>query len=167
MAASNDDDRASGDGASETKIAPTPPEEPEPPKVPDVELIVDGFGFMPKSMQTQDRRNSNVFDKSAKPLKEIMLPEPEEGQSPCASSINIDIVRRYTWRTKNRMTVQVRPLLLYQQPGQSGRSISCTNALDVQVITYGATLTSIQIPDRKGVPDDVVAGFDTLEGITV
>ncbi|XP_026318082.1 aldose 1-epimerase-like isoform X2 [Hyposmocoma kahamanoa] len=136
MAASNDDDRASGDGASETKIAPTP-EEPEPPKVPDVELIVDGFGFMPKSLQRQDKRTSNVFDKSAKALKDILLPEPEEGRSPCASSTNIDIVRRYTWKTKNRMTVQV--------------------------ITYGATLTSIQVPDRKGVPDDVVAGFDTLE----
>lgn len=121
MAISNEDDKASGDGASETKIAPTPPEEPEPPKVPDVELIVDGFGFMPKSVQAEDRRISNVFDKSAKALKDIMLPEPEEGRSPCASSINIDIVRRYTWKTKNRMTVQVRSLLLFQYPGQSGR----------------------------------------------
>lgn len=112
MATSNDDDKASGDGASETKVAPTP-EEPEPPKVPDVELIVDGFGFMPKTMQTESRRSSNVFDKSAKALQDIMLPEPEEGRSPCASSINIDIVRRYTWRTKNRMTVQVRLLLLF------------------------------------------------------
>lgn len=107
MATSNDDDKASGDGVSETKIAP-PPAEPEPPKVPDVELIVDGFGFMPRSMQSESRRSSNVFDKSANILKEIMLPEPEEGQSPCASSINIDIVRRYTWKTKNRMIVQVR-----------------------------------------------------------
>lgn len=107
MATFNDDDRASGDVASETKI-PLTLDEPEPPKVPDVELIVDGFGFMPKNMQTQDRRNSNVFDKSAKALKDIMLPDPEEGRSPCASSTNIDIVRRYTWKTKNRMTVQVR-----------------------------------------------------------
>lgn len=46
---------------------------------------------------------------------------------------------------------------------------SCINllsiiALAIQVITYGATITSIHVPDRKGVPDDVLAGFDTLEG---
>lgn len=38
------------------------------------------------------------------------------------------------------------------------------NVLLFQVISYGATITSIQVPDKKGVPDDVVAGFDTLEG---
>lgn len=129
MATSNDDDRASGDGVSETKIAPTPLEVLEPPKIPDVELIVDGFGFMPKSMQAENKRTSNVFDKSSKSLKEIMLPEPEEGRSPCASSTNIDIVRRYTWKTKNRMTVQVRTLPFFQYRGHQiivALSTKCT-----------------------------------------
>lgn len=131
--ADDDEEKGSGDVGSEEK-----PEEPapEPPKVPDVELIVDGFGFMPRSEPTQIRRSVHVFDKTRKKSKEIEMPEPEQ-KSPCASSTNIDIVRRYTWKTKNRMTVQV--------------------------ITYGATITSIQVPDRKGVPDDVIAGFDTLE----
>lgn len=166
MAASDDGDRASGD-ASVTKITPpTPPDEPEAPKVLDVELIVDGFGFMPKTIQTDEKRTSNVFDQSSKVIKDIMLTEPEEGRSPCASSTNIDIVRRYTWKTKNRMTVQVRLVLLY--PGQSSLINSLSiNALAIQVITYGATITGIQVPDRKGVPDDVVAGFDSLEGKTV
>lgn len=100
--ADEEDEKGSGD------VPSVKPEEPEPevPKVPDVELVVDGFGFMPKSMQQPRSRASNVFDKSNKSLKEIMTPEPE-GRSPCASSTNIDIVRRYTWKTKNRMTVQV------------------------------------------------------------
>lgn len=102
--ADEEDEKGSGDVGSEQKSEP----EPEPPKVPDVELIVDGFGFMPKSMQQPKSRSSNVFEKSSKSLKEILTPEPE-GKSPCASSTNIDIVRRYTWRTKNRMTVQVNP----------------------------------------------------------
>lgn len=34
----------------------------------------------------------------------------------------------------------------------------------VQLISYGATLSSVRIPDRKGVVDDVTLGFDTLEG---
>ncbi|XP_063837518.1 galactose mutarotase-like isoform X1 [Ostrinia nubilalis] len=130
--ADEEDEKGSGDVSSEKKPEP----EPEPPKIPDVELIVDGFGFMPKSIQTTKSRASNIFDKSSKSIKEIAMPEAEQ-KSPCGSSTNIDIVRRYTWKTKNRMTVQV--------------------------ITYGATITSIQVPDRKGVPDDVIAGFDTLE----
>src|SRR5207253_5639864 len=32
-----------------------------------------------------------------------------------------------------------------------------------RVITYGATLTELRVPDRKGELDDVVLGFDNLE----
>ncbi|CAG4942594.1 unnamed protein product [Colias eurytheme] len=137
MADTEADDKASGDGTSEQKQEEQPASEPQPPaKIPDVELIVDGFGFMPKDYpRAAKSTSSNVFTKSSKILKEIKGPEGEH--SPCASSTNIDIVRRYTWKTKNRMIVQI--------------------------ITYGATITMIQVPDRKGVPDDVVAGFDTLE----
>ncbi|XP_013184849.1 galactose mutarotase [Amyelois transitella] len=128
---SEDGDKASGDShkSVEQKL------EPLVPKIPDVELIVDGFGFMPKGGISGKGRSGSIFHRPSA-AKEPSVTE-EEGKSPCASSTNIDIVRRYTWKTKNRMTVQV--------------------------ITYGATITSIQVPDRKGVPDDVLAGFDTLE----
>ncbi|CAH0578443.1 unnamed protein product [Chrysodeixis includens] len=126
-----DEGQASGD-AEEAKPEQVP--EPEPVKIPDVELVVDGFGFMPKHMR-QDRKRSGVFAKTKHATKSAAREEEEE-HSPCSSSTNIDIVRRYTWTTKNRMTVQV--------------------------ITYGATITSISVPDRRGNPDDVVAGFDTL-----
>ncbi len=33
-----------------------------------------------------------------------------------------------------------------------------------KVMTYGATLTSLEVPDRQGRLDDVVLGFDSLEG---
>src|ERR1051325_9634190 len=33
-----------------------------------------------------------------------------------------------------------------------------------KVITYGAILTELDVPDRQGKTDDVVLGFDTLEG---
>lgn len=105
--AEGNDDKASGDVGSEPKgEAPSMP--PEPPKIPDVELIVDGFGFMPKTKEVKSsKRESTVFDKSQKSVKEMAMPESEEVKSPCASSTNVDIVRRYTWKTKNRMTVQV------------------------------------------------------------
>jgi aldose 1-epimerase len=41
-----------------------------------------------------------------------------------------------------------------------------TNAhgIEVRVITYGATVTSIRVPDRNGRLDDIVTGFATLDG---
>lgn len=38
-----------------------------------------------------------------------------------------------------------------------------TNGLEVRVITYGGIILSIQAPDRNGVMDDIVLGFDALE----
>lgn len=47
-------------------------------------------------------------------------------------------VRRFTWRNSNRVCVQV--------------------------ITYGATITSIKVPDKNGTVDDIVMGFNNMEG---
>jgi aldose 1-epimerase len=38
------------------------------------------------------------------------------------------------------------------------------NKVSVQVITYGATITSMKIPDKNGVVKDIVAGFNNLAG---
>ncbi|KAL0280802.1 UNVERIFIED_CONTAM: hypothetical protein PYX00_001989 [Menopon gallinae] len=38
------------------------------------------------------------------------------------------------------------------------------NYLTIQVITYGATITSIKYPDQCGVVEDVVLGYDGIEG---
>jgi aldose 1-epimerase len=38
------------------------------------------------------------------------------------------------------------------------------NGMRVEIMTYGATVRSIQVPDRSGKIDDVVLGFDTLDG---
>src|SRR5262245_300036 len=35
-----------------------------------------------------------------------------------------------------------------------------------KIITYGATLVSLEVPDRKGKMADVVLGFDELKGYT-
>lgn len=48
------------------------------------------------------------------------------------------IVRRYTFTNQNNLTVQI--------------------------ITYGAAITSIRYPDKNGVVDDVALGFDNIEG---
>ncbi|KAG5899207.1 hypothetical protein JTB14_034465 [Gonioctena quinquepunctata] len=47
-------------------------------------------------------------------------------------------IKRFTWKNKNK--------------------------IEVQVINYGARITSIKLPDRKGDVDDIVLGFDDLPG---
>ena len=37
------------------------------------------------------------------------------------------------------------------------------HGMEVEIINYGATITSIRVPDKKSEPGDVVLGFDTLE----
>jgi aldose 1-epimerase len=42
-------------------------------------------------------------------------------------------------------------------------TLSNDAGMEVDVINYGAIITAIRTPDRKGNPGDVVLGFDTLE----
>src|SRR5258706_526534 len=43
-------------------------------------------------------------------------------------------------------------------------TLTTAHGIEVQVITYGAIITSIRTPDRSGRLDDVVLGFDSLAG---
>lgn len=43
-------------------------------------------------------------------------------------------------------------------------TFSNDNGVSVQVITYGATVTSIRCPDKYGNIADIALGFDELEG---
>jgi aldose 1-epimerase len=38
------------------------------------------------------------------------------------------------------------------------------NGMEVRAISYGARITSLRVPDRSGRLDDVVLGFDTMDG---
>jgi aldose 1-epimerase len=49
-----------------------------------------------------------------------------------------------------------RDVLQYTLVNQAGMS--------AQVINYGATITSLRVPDRTGKMDDIVLGYDTLQG---
>lgn len=52
---------------------------------------------------------------------------------------HIDIVKRYTWRNDN--------------------------GLFIQVISYGATILSIKTPDKYGITEDIVMGFENMQDI--
>lgn len=38
------------------------------------------------------------------------------------------------------------------------------NRITVSVMNYGATIVKIMAPNRKGVPEDIVMGYDTFDG---
>lgn len=43
-------------------------------------------------------------------------------------------------------------------------TIAEMGGIHVSVINYGASITAIHVPDKRGVPANVVLGFDTLDG---
>lgn len=50
--------------------------------------------------------------------------------------------------------------------GQEVKKFTLRNSKnqEVDVISYGATITAIRTPDKAGKIDDVVCGFDNIEG---
>lgn len=50
--------------------------------------------------------------------------------------------------------------------GRQVRRFTLTNEnrMSVQVINYGATITCVKVPDKRGNVDDVVLGFDDMSG---
>ncbi len=49
--------------------------------------------------------------------------------------------------------------------GKTVELYTLTNGrITAKVMTYGAILTELDVPDRNGKPGDVVLGFDSLEG---
>jgi hypothetical protein len=43
-------------------------------------------------------------------------------------------------------------------------TLSNQNGMSVEIINYGATITSLHVPDRTGNVEDIVLGFDNVEG---
>jgi aldose 1-epimerase len=43
-------------------------------------------------------------------------------------------------------------------------TLTNSNGVEIRTIPYGAIIVSVRVPDRKGTLDDVVLGFDTLDG---
>ena len=61
------------------------------------------------------------------------------------------------------MTASVR-LFGTLESGEEVREITLKNeSLSCQILTFGATLRTLSVPDRRGEMVDVVLGYDTLE----
>lgn len=76
-----------------------------------------------------------IGSQSKKPIKFVELVTDSFGFLVKPHGEHIPI-KRFTWRNSNR--------------------------IQIQVITYGATLTSIRYPNRKGIIEDVLLGFEDL-----
>jgi len=62
------------------------------------------------------------------------------------------------------VNVTVQPFGEYVAKPVSKYTITQAAGIQVSIINYGATVTSIVVPDKSGAPADVVLGFDTLHG---
>lgn len=53
--------------------------------------------------------------------------------------------------------------------GQEVKKFTLRNKVgqEVDIVTYGATVTAVRTPDKDGIIADVVLGFDNIEGIFV
>ena len=67
----------------------------------------------------------------------------------CAKKTEIKIMKEAFGKTKDGVAVDCYTLRNH-------------NGVEMQVITYGATVISLKVPDQNGKFDDVVLGFDTL-----
>jgi len=68
----------------------------------------------------------------------VQIIEDEFGRTKQPSTSATEIVRRFTFSNGNGVTIQV--------------------------ITYGATITTVKIPDRNGTFEDIALGFDDMNG---
>lgn len=72
-------------------------------------------------------------------MPDIYYPEKAvELEEDVFGTFNSKTVKRFTWRN--------------------------SHAISVQVITYGATITSMKIPNKNGTIDDIVLGFNDMKG---
>ena len=63
------------------------------------------------------------------------------------------------------MEVSVQPFgQINNMPSIDLFTLKNANDVEVKIINYGGTVVSIVVPDRNGVPGDVVLGYDSLEG---
>jgi aldose 1-epimerase len=76
--------------------------------------------------------------------------EPEIGK-PAEGGTAVDIQKEPFGRTPDGTAVEIYTLT-------SGKG------LKARVMTYGATLVSLEVPDRTGRPGDIVLGYDELDG---
>lgn len=80
-------------------------------------------------------------------------------------------VKKHLQTKMVKLTEDQFDLYTYENTGKSVsvRSFTWTNKsnVSVQVITYGATITSMKLPDKNGVVKDIVGGGKNMSGILV
>ena len=62
------------------------------------------------------------------------------------------------------MKILTRPFGSINEVAVDAYILENSNGLKVTITNYGATITSIQVPDKDGNVEEIVCGFDTLDG---
>jgi len=86
----------------------------------------------------------------------------KESQTPAAQAANKEIQT-----TKGNSQMDVKKESFGRLPDGTAIDIftlTNTGGIEARLMTYGATLVSLKLPDRKGKVDDCVLGYDSLDG---
>lgn len=62
------------------------------------------------------------------------------------------------------MSITTQPFGLYKDTEASLYTLENDQGMRVKITDYGATITSILVPDKKGNTENIVCGFDSLQG---
>ncbi len=90
-----------------------------------------------KPTSISPKTSKNIFEESARVVGDISI--AVDGFGMITTDKSTEVVKRFTFTNKNKM--------------------------QVQIITLGATVTSIKLPDKNGLVEDIVLGFDSIEGV--
>lgn len=89
-----------------------------------------------KPTSLSPKMSKNAFEECVRTVGDVSI--VVDGFGLITTDKSTEVVKRYTFTNRNKM--------------------------QVQVITLGATVTSIKLPDKNGLMEDIVLGFDSLEG---
>src|ERR1017187_1062649 len=66
--------------------------------------------------------------------------------------------------TMKQIRIEKKPFGTFGGKSVDQYVLANAHGMTVRIMTYGATVTAIDVPDRGGNPDDIVLGFDDLKG---
>ncbi|GAA4934356.1 galactose mutarotase [Algibacter agarivorans] len=62
------------------------------------------------------------------------------------------------------MQIEIKDFGVYNEVQIKAYTLKNVNGIEVEITNYGATITTIKVPDSKGNIENIACGFDTLDG---
>ena len=123
-------------------------------------VVLNKAGIHPKKSKEPKKWFHDIFRKDGTPFSTA---EIEIIKKVCTDADNTAFQPKKSFEMKQRLT---KSFFGYTPDGEEIELFTITNShgLKMKVMTYGATVVSLEVPDRNGKLTDVVLGYDSLAG---